>query len=318
MNATQTVNMPGQSNNPVQTVSGIPNLVQAAHPSSVFIPIEKLLVFTFDKEAGNIEGMSVLRSAYKHWYYKEQLYKIDAIQKERHGIGIPVIKLPMGYKPEDRRTADELGRNIRTNERAHITLPPGWDLFMLKLEGTPMDCMKSVEHHDRLIEKNIVAYFLHTTGAATGIMTETFLKSSRFLADIVAETFNMYCIPQLLMYNFPNAAMPKLRYRHIGETTDWRTMSFAIRNLIGAGVIRPDDKLEENLRSEMGLPQPDAATTRIVQSPQAGPNGNGSPPSAPGEPKPPRVGPPRQAPVGKQRQTQGLPKGDAGNDRSGG
>jgi hypothetical protein len=102
---------------------------------SVTIPIEKMLVFTFDKEAGNIEGISVLRSAYKHWYYKDQLYKIDAIQKERHGIGIPVIALPPGYKQEDKDLAENLGRNIRTNERAHITLPPGWEIAMLKMEG---------------------------------------------------------------------------------------------------------------------------------------------------------------------------------------
>src|SRR5213076_1826132 len=68
----------------------------------VVIPIEKLAVFTFDREAGNVEGISVLRSAYKHWYFKYQLYKIDAIQKERHGLGIPVIKLPVGYSTKDR------------------------------------------------------------------------------------------------------------------------------------------------------------------------------------------------------------------------
>lgn len=314
-NSTQTGNMPGLVNDPTPTVSGIPYLDAQFHPNAIFIPIEKLLVFTFDKEAGNIEGVSVLRSAYKHWYYKEQLYKIDAIQKERHGIGIPVIKLPMGYKPEDKTAAENLGRNIRTNERAHIVLPPGWDILMLKLEGNPVDALKSVEHHDKLIEKNIVAHFLNATGEQSDVLVDMFLKSTRFMADIVAETFNMYCIPELVAYNFPGAAIPKLRYRHIGEAVDWRTMSFAVRNFIGAGVIKPDDKLEENIRESMGLPKVDPDTTREVQSPQAGPTGG-----RPGVPTPrlPRVGPPRQTPVGKQRNTQGLPKPDAGRDNSGG
>jgi hypothetical protein len=57
----------------------------------VEIPIEKLVIFTFDKTGGNLEGESILRSAYPHWFYKKVLYDIDAIQKERHGIGIPIL-----------------------------------------------------------------------------------------------------------------------------------------------------------------------------------------------------------------------------------
>jgi hypothetical protein len=78
-----------------------------------FIPISKLIVFSHEPEAGDISGISILRSAYKHWYYKDTLYKIDAIQKERHGIGIPVIKLPPGFSKEDQVLADNLGRNLR-------------------------------------------------------------------------------------------------------------------------------------------------------------------------------------------------------------
>jgi hypothetical protein len=91
------------------------------------ISIEKLLVMSFDKEAGNIEGFSVLRSAYSHWYYKTMLYKIDAIQKERHGIGVPVIKLPPNFTRDDKEIAQQMGRNLRTNETAHLVLPPNWE-----------------------------------------------------------------------------------------------------------------------------------------------------------------------------------------------
>lgn len=232
-----------------------------------YIPIEKLLVFSFDREAGNIEGISVLRSAYKHWYFKEQLYKIDAIQKERHGIGIPVIKLPMGFKDADKLAAEELGRNIRTNERAHIVLPPGWEIFMLKLEGNPVDALESIEHHNGAIRENILVNFV-VEGAREEDLA-MFLKASRFVADIVAETFNQYLIPQMVMYNWPLAErIPKLRVRRIGESADWRTLSFALRNLIGAGVIIPDETLEANLREEMDLPALDKDTARLIATPQ--------------------------------------------------
>jgi hypothetical protein len=231
------------------------------------IPIEKLLVFSFDREAGNIEGISVLRSAYKHWYFKEQLYKIDAIQKERHGIGIPVIELPLGFSDDDKKSAQNLGRNIRTNESAHAVMPPGWKLYMLKLEGNPVDALKSIEHHNASIRENIL---VNLFGA--GMREEDLgiaMKASRFVADIVAETFNLYLIPKLIDYNWPGTEYyPKLKVRRIGEAADWRTLTFAIRNLVGAGVIIPDEDLEANLRNEMDLPPLNKESARLIATPQ--------------------------------------------------
>lgn len=259
-----------------------------------FIDIDKLLVFSFDKEAGNMEGLSILRSAYKHWYYKDNLYKVDAIQKERHGIGIPVIQLPMGFKPSDKVLAEELGRNLRTNEKAHVVLPPNWIVSTLKLEGQPVNVMTSIEHHDLMIARNILGQFINSpnAGAGTAENQEMFLKSTRFVADVIRDVFNKYAIPELVKFNFPNIEeFPELRVRRIGDIVDWRTISFAVRNLVGAQVIMPDDELEAYFRDEMDLPLRDKTTTREAETPQA-------PGSVPGQvvpPKPAPVGPPRQA-----------------------
>lgn len=285
--------------------NGGPNSVEFYPPDSfslgdnVFIPIDKMLVFTFDMEAGNIEGISVLRSAYKHWYYKEQLYKIDAIQKERHGIGIPVIKLPMGFSADDKRIANELGRNLRTNERAHVVLPPNWELMFAKLEGHVVDALKSVEHHNDMIRENVLGAFLSSDVATKDEDQVMFLKATRFTAEIVADTVNRFLIPQLVKYNFANVtALPKLKARRIGETVDQRTLSFAIRNLIGANVIKPDDPLEAYVREEMDLPKADPSTVRETKTPQAGFAGAGMP----------RQGPPSANPIAK----------NSGADQSGG
>jgi hypothetical protein len=173
--------------------NGGPQSVEMWPPEMVLyeditIPIEKLLVFTFDKEAGNIEGFSILRSAYKHWYYKDQLYKIDAIQKERHGIGIPVVKLPPNFNDQDRRLADQIGRNLRTNERAHIVLPPNWEIEFADLRGNPVDALKSAEHHDGMIKLNVLAAFMAgiqgggSGGAAITTLEQVFLKSAQQVA----------------------------------------------------------------------------------------------------------------------------------------
>lgn len=295
-----------------------------------FIPIEKLLVFTFDREAGNIEGISALRSAYKHWFFNEQLSKIDAIQKERHGIGVPIIKLPPGFTDADKLTAQALGANLRTNERAHVVLPPNWEIMFAKLEGNPVSALESMKYHDSLIRENVLASFQNSDSPTKEEDQTMFLKATRFIADIICETFNTYAIPKLIEANFERVGTPKLRARRIGEQQDWRTLSFALRNLVGAGLIRPDDRLERWLRDEMDLPMPELETVRVVATPQAGqPSqpqpGDQLPNATPGtqEQKPGvkqntntnTVGMPRQTPPSP---VVPRPQGPGGRDASGG
>lgn len=239
-----------------------------------FIPISKLAVFSMEPEAGDLSGISVLRSAYKHYYYKDTLYKIDAIQKERHGIGVPVIKLPPGFSPADRALADQLGRNLRTNERAHIVLPPNWELIFAILEGQPVSCIESINHHNMQIMANILAPFLEDSSVDPK-STDMFLKSTRYIGASVIDIFNKFILPELVDINFtmgPRRSYPRLNVRRVGEQEDLRTMSFTFRNLVGAGAIIPDDELEAFMRRELDLPPRDPTTARVVPGAPGDPN----------------------------------------------
>jgi hypothetical protein len=276
-----------------------------------FIPIRKLAIFSLEPEAGDLSGISVLRSAYKHWYYKDTLYKIDAIQKERHGIGVPVIILPPGFTADDKKLADELGRNLRTNDRAHIVIPSNWQIMFAKLEGQPVSAIESIDHHNGQIKINILAPFMDDS-TPTKESTDIFYKSTRYLASSIANIFNKFVIRQLVDLNFSRTKKyPKLRARRIGEWEDLRTLSFAIRNFVGANLITPDDPLEEQIRQEADLPPMDKATQRQVSTPQS-PQGV-TDANVPQSPTPPKVGPPRQSPQPSIGQ-----RGNQGRDGSGG
>lgn len=270
------------------------------------IPIEKLIVFTNMKEAGNMEGVSALRPAYKHWFFKDTFYKIDAIQKERHGIGIPVIVLPVNWTDDDKRAANNMGRNLRTNEKAHIVLPPLWEVKMLELQGNPVDVIASIEHHDTQIARLVLAPFMqgggkNTREADASNLTDIYMKSSRQTADVIRDGINKWAIPELVRYNWGSNAAdnpPELRVRRIGETVDWRTISFTLRNLVGANLLQPDKPLLESIREEFDLPEVDPNS--IIQPPT---------PQMPGA-----AGPPRQAPAQNQKK---APGSGAGRDNSG-
>lgn len=325
----------------VYDTNGGPDVLVMFDPTApggrVDLPIAKLLAFTHEREGGDYDGVSLLRPAYKHWFYKEQLYKVDAIQKERHGIGIPVIQLPAGFTPDDRKLADEMGRNLRTNEKAHVVLPPNWVLAMLELQGNPVDAIVSIEHHDKMISREVLGQFLNLehAGASAAVMIDLFMKSTRQVAETIRDVFNKYAIPELVNYNFPRIEdYPELRVRRIGDTQDWRTVSFALRNFVGAGVIIPDERLEDWVRDEMDLPPVEATGKRFVtpvniDDPTAGQQAkldaqtqaaqaNAEVAAVGGQAKPtvPNQGTGRQAKAGNTQKTSGN-NARAGVDKSG-
>jgi len=272
---------------------------------NVFIPIDKLMVFTFDKEAGNMRGRSILRSAYKHWHFKENMYKIDAIQKERHGIGIPVIRLPAGYSKEDKLLAHKIGKNLRTNENAHVVLPPRWEVEFAELHRLhQIDALASASHHGQMLYENVLANFMLKAQGSELVQVHEgmFLRGTRFVAEIIRDVLNKYVIPQLVYWNWGVERYPSIRVRRLGDTTDWRTISFAMRNFAGMGALIPDEQLEEWIRGELDLPRRDPDTARDVGSPQQA-----------------RVGPPRQSTTpGQGEATKAVGAPHAGVDRSGG
>jgi hypothetical protein len=230
---------------------------------TVNIPIDKLVVFTHQREAGNIMGISALRSAYKHWYFKENLYKIDAIQKERHGIGIPIIKLPPNPSSKDVMLADQIGRNLRVNEKAHVVLPTGWEIDWADLKGQPVDCIASVEHHNKMILVNVLGNLVASEQSGGDQLDhDMYLHAAQFVADTIKDTFNLYCIPQLMGYNFERVGVPKLNYWFVPNLRD---LSFTLRNFVGADLMRPTQENEDLLRDLAHLPAYDKSSDRVLE-----------------------------------------------------
>lgn len=241
--------------------------------TQVDIPIEKLVVFTFDTQEGGLEGMSILRSAYKHWWYKDKLYAIDAIQKERHGIGVPDIELQPGYSPADLAAAHQLGRNLRTNEHAYIVRTTALNVGFAELKGQLVNALQSATHHDDMIMKNIMVQFLTMGSEGGGRATsatamDMFLKSMRHVANSICDSINMYLVPNLVAYNFKTDRFPTLKCRGVGEVKDLQMFSAAMRNLADTDLISIDESTEQWVRAQVDMPRLTTPWTPPSQRPE--------------------------------------------------
>ena len=60
------------------------------------IPMSKALLFRTKSRKNNPEGRSILRNAYRSWYFKRRIQEIEGIGIERDLAGLPVMHGPEG------------------------------------------------------------------------------------------------------------------------------------------------------------------------------------------------------------------------------
>lgn len=253
----------------------------------VEIDISKLLIFTWNRYGGDLTGRSILRTAYPHWYYKNHFYKIDAVQKERHSLGIPHGKLLPGFNPKDREILRTMLRNVRTNEEAFIITTPTVEVEFMEVRGQLVDVLASAREHNGMILLNVMAQFMALglemgSGggrASSGSQIDMFMKALKYVANYICDQINMYLIPELVVWNFPTNRFPKLKVRNIGETRDLQNLASAYSSLIAQEAVTVDDPLEDWMRATFDMPRRDPSTTRVKAGTVDPAGGNGNQPT---------------------------------------
>ena len=241
---------------------GVPGVTQwTPSGGSHQIPLEKIIVFTNEQEGENYEGRSILRAAYKHWFYKDKLYQIDAVGHERQALGVVKIKYPQGATDTARKAAKNAAANLRANEEAYIEEPQGWDInFMDMKSGTLKDVQPSIDHHDRQITKNVLAQFLELgskggsgSRAVSQDHSKLFDQASEAVAEYIADTFG-YVIKTLVDLNFNVTDYPKMSVGKVGDEKI-SELSDALTKFETAGFIHPTPEDEAYVRSITGFPE---------------------------------------------------------------
>lgn len=245
--------------------------VQTAYPDFkiIRIPYEKILHFRTESRKDNPEGRSILRNAYRSWFFKKRIQEIEGIGIERDLAGFPVLIAPpevdiwsesnLGLKA----ICDEFISNIRRDALEGITLPHGWELKLLSTGGKrQFDTSAIIERYDSRIAMTVLADFLMLGHESTGSWalssdkTRLFAVAIGAFLDIIAEVFNRKAIPALLEMNkdkFGQAALPTLEHGDL-ETTNLKELGEYLKCLSELGFIAPDENLEEYLRMQASLP----------------------------------------------------------------
>lgn len=228
----------------------------------VEIPMDKCLVFINERECDNWEGISVLRSAYKHWFFKDIFEQVDAMAFERQGLGVPYAQVPAGANAKDKANATSIVKNLRANEKAYVVYPEGYEIGFLDMHGkSTRDPKSSIEYHNRQIALNVLAQFLMLGATDTGSFalsedqSSFFYDSLQSVAKNVSDVINKYAIPQLIEFNWPGTKeYPKLKYDDIGAI-DKAKFATMLNTLVGTNLIKVDDDMDRYIRQELDFPE---------------------------------------------------------------
>ncbi len=266
------------------------------------IPIEKALLFRTKKRKDNPEGRSILRNAYRPWYFKRRIQEVEGIGIERDLAGLPVLYTPDGLdiwdedNPETvkiRAGLESMVRNIRRDEMEGVVLPSGYKLELLSSGGTrQFDTNTTINRYDTRIAMTVLADFIFLGHDQTGSWalssdkTELFAVAIGAFLDIICETFNSQGIPSLIDINGQHFAgitdYPKMTHGDI-EDADITKMAAFIKDMTGIGVLVPDDGLEDYIRQAGHLPARTFDTREIDRTRQEQQEQNQPPGTKPSE-----------------------------------
>jgi len=226
----------------------------------VSIPAEKLVIFSFRREWDNYEWISVLRSAYKNRYIKDKLLIFDSIRQERWAW-FPIITLPNWATQDDKDEALNIVKNIRTTQQTWVVLPwENWKFEFAQINAWGQsNIFESVKFHNREISKNILAQFLELwateswSRALSEDQSDLFLLWLEAVAKQIEDTLNRYLVKEMIDLNFDTDRYPKIKHKKLWSVS-YDKLSAVLSQLATSNIIRPDDDLEEFIRTELDLP----------------------------------------------------------------
>jgi len=258
--------------------------VQQAAPDYkiIKIPMKNGLLFRTRVSRDNPEGKSLLRNAYRPWFFKKHFEEIEGIGIERDLAGFPVLTAPEGldlWNEDDprmislRTRAEELVTSVRRDSEEGVLLPSGWDLTLLSSGSTrQIDIGDTIGRYDNRIAITMLSDIVligEKSGSFALADTKQSMLSAALQAQLlnICDVFNDKAVPDLFRYNSFNniTALPKIVAGEI-ETPTLKELALLLRamNLNIAG----DMELQNYLRHILGVPDVDKKVFEEVYKPQ--------------------------------------------------
>jgi hypothetical protein len=238
----------------------------------IFIPVDRLVFYVHKREGADWTGRSILRTVYKNWMIADKILRLSAQIIERNGMKVPVVY----YDPQkvSKAEAEQLVQDFRAGATAGAAMPDGGaKIELVGGEGSTVDPLPHMKYHDEKIAESSLAMFKtlgHDAGARSlgDTFVDIFTQAVQSIANYFSRVATEHIIRDLVELNFgPEEPYPSLTAGDLAANRAITTS--ALKELVDAKIITPDEPLEAFMRAANGLPAPDPDTARTGVDPSA-------------------------------------------------
>jgi hypothetical protein len=260
---------------------GLAGMWQDTGQGAVLIPVEKLLLYQVRPGMGDPESRSILRAAYRAWWFKKRSEEIMLIGLERNLAGLPVLRIPAASiiaNDELNQRAELMARRLKQDEQMGVVWPSDrWEdgsemygIDTLKTPGAPgVSPIEIVRMYAADIAATVLADFLSLGRDATGSRAladpkqELFQQALGAWADSMEECLNRFAVPRLFALNgLPTDELPQIKHGPV-EKVDLDALGTFVLRLAQAGhdwgFQAEGDPIRAQMRQLAGLdPEPES------------------------------------------------------------
>lgn len=246
-----------------------------------WIPDNRYLLFRTTSYKDNPRGLSILRSAYRAYYFRKNIEIQEAVGVERDLSGIPIIRIPSQLlaadaTPEEKRLRsmyERMGSQVKRNDQSYILLPSDiygnedtgtgqfvYDVELLSSSGSrQVNTGPVIERYDRRIMQSCLTDFLLMGGQSVGSYSLASSKVDAFKTaltsylDNIASQMNEKAIPLLFEANgWDSSKCPRLTHDGV-DATDLAGIAQLLKAGGEGGFLTPDDNIENSIRDWAGF-----------------------------------------------------------------
>lgn len=241
----------------------------------IYIPYQRLLHFRTKMAGNNPEGKSILRSAYKSYYYIKNIEMIEAIAIERELAGLPVMYIPAAALKNDaiRAKYEQIVRDVKKNSQGGLVMPSdpfkdadgnptNMQQYKLELQSASgsraIDTDTVIKRHQKDMARTVLADFLMLGTESGGSYalskdkTQLFLRALEgYLGNICSELNRKWVSTLWDLNGMPYEAKPALTHGNVAPADLAELGSFARDTGLNAAF---DEAIEDHFRGAAGIP----------------------------------------------------------------
>jgi hypothetical protein len=254
----------------------------------VTIPVDKLLMFRTQSFKNNPMGRSILRNAYRPWFFKKRIEEIEGVGIERDLAGLPVASVPAellaaNATPDQKASLNAIKKlvtSIRRDAQEGVVFPLVYDdlgnvLYKLELLSTggtrQFDTNSIVTRYGKAIAMTVLADFIFLGQSKVGSYALSSDKTDMFAAGLgawlwaIADVINRTARPKLMKLNGYDRKLWGTFIPSDIEKEDVGKFCDNVYKLVGVGALIPDDELNTRIHELLNIPPTTATITPLTQ-----------------------------------------------------